>query len=183
MTPDIQKAVAYLKEGDAGQAASFLQDMIDRMPEYATARVLLAQAWEALEEWDRALHAWREAVRLVPTSPVIFRGLERAARKVHPLPREPAQPERNAFTDIDSLIASLESARIVPHPDAAGLPAPDLDDDIDDVASETLASIYASQHRYKEAARIYDVLAERRPEHAAAFREKAARLRFGATED
>ncbi len=183
MTPDIQKAVAYLKEGDAVQAASFLQDMIDRMPEYATAHVLLAQAWEALEEWDRALHAWRKAVRLVPTSPVVFHGLERAARKAHPLSHEPVKPEPHAFTDIDHLITSLESARIVPHPDAASIPAPDLDDDIDDVASETLAAIYASQQRYKEAARIYDVLAERRPEQAAAFREKATRLRSGETED
>lgn len=183
MTPDIQKAVAYLKEGDAGQAASFLQDMVERMPEHATARVLLAQARGALEEWDRALHAWREAVRLVPTSPVVLRGLEHAARKAHPMAHEPAEPERNVFTDIDRLIASLESAKIVPRPDAANIPAPDLDDDIDDVASETLAAIYASQHRYKEAARIYDVLAERRPEQAAAFREKASRLRSGAAED
>ena len=183
MTPDIQKAVAYLKEGDAGQAASFLQDMIDRMPEHATAHVLLAQAREALGEWDRALHAWREAVHLVPTSPVIFRGLERAARKGNPLSHEPAKLEQDALTDIDSLIASLESARIVPRPDAASLPTPDLDDDIDDVASETLATIYESQQRYKEAARIYDVLAERRPGQAAAFRAKATRLRSGETED
>ena len=183
MTPDIQKAVAYLKEGNAGQAVSFLQKMIDRMPEYAVAHVLLAQAWEALGEWNRALHAWRKAVHLVPTSPVVFRGLERAARKANPLPHEPAEPEQHAFTDIDSLIASLESARIVPRPDAASFPVPDLDDDIDDVASETLAAIYASQHRYKEAARVYDVLAERRPEQAAAFREKASRLRSGETED
>lgn len=183
MMPDIQKAVAYLKEGDAGQAASFLQDMIERMPEHATAHVLLAQAREALEEWDRALHAWREAVRLVPTSPVVLRGLERAARKAHPVAHEPVKPERNASTDIDRLIASLESAKIVPRPDAASIPVPDLDDDIDDVASETLAAIYASQHRYKEAARIYDVLAERRPEQAAAFREKASRLRSGTAED
>ncbi len=178
MTPDIQKAFSYLKEGDAGRAASFLRDTINRMPEYPTAHVLLAQAWEELGKWDRALHAWREAVRLVPTSPVVFRGLERAARKANPLPHEP-----DAFTDIDSLIASLESARIVPRPDAASLPAPDLDDDIDDVASETLATIYASQQRYNEAARIYDVLAERHPGQAAAFREKATRLRSGKTED
>lgn len=183
MTPDIQKAVEYLKEGDAGQAVSFLRDMIERMPEHATARVLLAQAWEALEEWDRALHAWREAICLAPTSPVVLRGLERAAWKAHPLADEPARPERSAFTDIDNLIASLESARIVPRPDTASVPAPDLDDDIDDVASETLAAIYASQHRYKEAARVYDVLAERRPAQAEAFREKAALLRSGAAED
>ena len=183
MTPDIQKAVAYLKEGNVGQAASFLEDMIGRMPEYATAHVLLAQAREELGEWDRALHAWREAVHLVPTSPVVFRGLERAARKANPPSHEPEKPAQHAFTDIDSIIANLESARIVPRPDAAGLPTPDLDDDIDDVASETLATIYASQHRYEEAARIYDVLAERQPEHAAAFRKKATRLRSGKTED
>lgn len=178
MTPDIQKAVDCLEAGDAGQAAAALQDTLDRFPEYAAAHVVLARAQEALGEWDGALRAWREAVRLAPTSPAAFRGLANAARKAHAPPQEP-----DPFSDIDHLIARLESARIVPRPDADDAPAPDLDDEIDDVASETLAEIYAAQERYEEAARIYEMLAERRPGRAATFRERAIRLRSRETED
>lgn len=179
MTPDIQKAVACLEAGEAEQAAALLQATLDRLPEYASAYVLWARAQEALGAWDRALHAWREAVHLAPTSPVAFHGLANAARKAHSPPQEPEDP----FADIDRLIARLESARIVPRPDAAPLPSPNFDDDIDDVASETLAEIYAAQQRYGEAARMYEALAERRPEQAAAFREQALRLRSRETGD
>ncbi len=175
MTPDIQKAVACLDAGDAEQAAALLQATLDRLPEYATAHVVLARVQEALGEWDRALRAWREAVRLAPTSPVALRGLADAARKMHAPPQE-----TDPFADIARLIARLESAHIVPGPDA---PSPNLAVDIDDVASETLAEIYAAQQQYGEAARMYEALAERRPEQATTFREQALQMRSREAED
>ena len=179
MTPDIQKAAACIEAGDAEQAIALLQATLDRLPDYAAAYVVLARAQEALGAWDRALDAWREAARLAPTSPVALRGLANAARKAH----APRQPE-NPFANIDRLIARLESARIVPRPEnAPALPSPDLDDDIEDVASETLAGIYAAQQQYEEAARMYETLAERRPEQAAAFQARARRLRAMETEE
>ncbi len=179
MTPDIQKAAACIEAGDAEQAVALLQATLDRLPDYAAAYVVLARAQEALGAWDRALDAWREAARLAPTSPVALRGLANAARKAHAPPRQPENP----FADIDRLIARLESARIVPRSDdAPAIPSPDLGDDIDDVASETLAEIYAAQQQYEEAARMYETLAERRPEQAAAFQARARRLRSMETE-
>ena len=48
---------------------------------------------------------------------------------------------------------------------------------MDTMASETLAKIYAAQHQYVEAAVVYEKLASREPEHAAAMLERAAEMR------
>lgn len=81
------------------------------------------------------------------------------------------------FDDLDSLITELETARIVPKPDFESVPPPSLEDDIEDVVSETLARIYASQKQYEEAARVYEQLAEQHPDQAPTFLEKAADMR------
>lgn len=81
------------------------------------------------------------------------------------------------FDDLDSLITELESARIVPKPDFESVPPPDLKDNIEDMVSETLARIYASQKQYEEAARVYEQLAEQQPEEAEVFLAKAEEMR------
>ncbi len=78
------------------------------------------------------------------------------------------------FNDLDSLIEELEGTRrITLDPEAADLPAPRLDDDLDDMVSETLARIYAGQGQHAEAARVYRRLAEQHPRRTDEFREKA----------
>lgn len=222
--PDLQDAISMLERGDAREASVLLEDMSREMPGYATARVLLARAYEGLGEWGSALGAWREALQIVPNSPVIRRGLERAARKatsrapieelpelpsvsVHPSAEvditgpgaevaspgsetqnpdrdeEAAAPTPRPDEDLDRLIAELESAQIVPRPDLDDLPDPELDDDIEDVVSVTLARIYASQGQYDEAARVYELLSVQQPESEEDFREKAAEMRSKASED
>lgn len=248
--PDLQDAISLLENGDARAASELLEAMADEMPGYATAYVLLARAYEGIGEWKHALGSWREALHIVPNSPVIRRGLERSARKatsrapVEELPELPSmsvstpspQDEEGAATggfdvhltppaagddeatepwrdeaggdepeadraagseeargeateptpedqDLDRLIAELESARIVPRPDLDSLPEPELDDDIEDVVSVTLARIYASQGQYDEAARVYELLADHQPEKEAAFKAKAAEMRSKASED
>lgn len=81
------------------------------------------------------------------------------------------------FEDLDRLIEELDGARIVPNTDTSAFPEPALEDDVDDVVSETLARIYATQHKYAEAARVYDMLAEQNPEQADAYREHARAMR------
>ena len=48
---------------------------------------------------------------------------------------------------------------------------------MDDLASETLAKIYAAQHQYVEAAVIYEKLAARQPDQAEELLDRAAELR------
>jgi len=91
-------------------------------------------------------------------------------------PPVPSSPSTQ-FEDLDRLIEELESARITPIPDFERIPTPDLEDDIDDVVSETLAHIYASQKNYDEAARVYDLLATQHPDRASEFRQKASENR------
>jgi len=83
--------------------------------------------------------------------------------------------------DLDRLIRELESARIEPTPDPdesdEDHPDVDLDDDIDDLVSETLARIYAGQGQYREAARIYVKLASQEPSKARHHLQNASEMR------
>lgn len=80
--------------------------------------------------------------------------------------------------ELDSLIASLEHApRIRPDPAFNGPPIGRTTADVDEMASETLAKIYAAQHQYVEAALVYEKLAAREPDRAAAMLEQAAEMR------
>lgn len=91
-------------------------------------------------------------------------------------PAESGASEKT-LDDLDQLINRLQGARIIPRDDAESIPAPELEADVDDVVSETLASIYLNQEQYGEAARIFDKLAEIQPERAAEFLQKAADAR------
>ena len=91
---------------------------------------------------------------------------------------EEAPPSGDAtIDDLDRLISELETARIVPPLDLENIPAPELEDEIDDVVSETLARIYASQKKYDEATRIYEQLAHQQPQEATRFLQLAAEMR------
>ncbi len=83
--------------------------------------------------------------------------------------------------NLDELIRELETARIVPDPTIPAAAAEDLESDVDDVVSETLARIYENQRHFSEAARVYDKLAAQQPDRAAEFLERAeeARSRAG----
>ena len=80
--------------------------------------------------------------------------------------------------ELDSLIAQLEDApRIRPDPEFNGPEVTFDDEDVDEMASETLAKIYAAQHQYVQAALIYEKLAARQPEQAEELLRRAAEMR------
>lgn len=88
------------------------------------------------------------------------------------------QFEDNDEEHLDRLIEKLESARIEPDPDVGGdVPAPDLEDDVDDLVSETLARIHEGQNQYRKAAQIYVKLASQEPDKARTYLEKASEMR------
>lgn len=204
----VQKAIDLLEQGRAEQAVPLLEDVVQSLPAYAGAFVLLARAYEAGERWPKARRSWQSALLLVPDSPVATEGIRRSLRQgrspgkpaatdsitfsqvanLHrsielpePPPNEPAQDNiQHDFNDpdqLDRLIEQLEDARIMPRPDMDDGPAPDLEDDIDDMVSETLARIYTAQEQYEEAARVYDQLALQNPEQHDYFIRKAREVR------
>jgi len=86
--------------------------------------------------------------------------------------------EADGDDDLDQLIDELESARIEPDPDDVGdAPDPDLENDVDDIVSETLARIHEAQDDYRKAAQIYVKLASQEPDQAREYLEKAAEMR------
>ena len=93
-------------------------------------------------------------------------------------PEAGAPPPPADADDLDALITQLEHApRIRPDPDYQGPEVPLDAGDVDDMASETLAKIYAAQHQYVEAALVYERMAARQPDQADSLLERAAELR------
>ncbi len=204
----VQKAIDLLQQGRAEQAVPLLEDVVETLPAYAGAYVLLARAYEAGERWPKAQHAWSNALLLVPDSPVATEGIKRSLRQGQ-VPSRPAATDADTFSQVehlhrstesprpqelqdadeapqhdfddpdnlDRLIAQLEGARIMPKPDFEDHAPPDLDDDIDDMVSVTLARIFAAQEEFEEAARVFDKLAIQDPENAEDFRQQAREMR------
>ena len=93
-------------------------------------------------------------------------------------PESPDRPGSTVADDLDDLISQLEVApRIRPDPAFDGPDVPLDAGDVDDLASETLAKIYAAQHQYAEAALVYEKLAAQKPAQADELLERAAELR------
>jgi hypothetical protein len=92
-----------------------------------------------------------------------------------------AKIEETASDELDDLIADLSAARITPADRA--YPAPDLDSPIDNVATVTLANIYAEQKQYQDAARVYARLADLRPDDRDEFLRRASEMRARADGD
>ena len=261
--PDLQDAINHLQQKDVDGAIATLERKIDELPAHLTAHVLLARAYEAKHQWDRALTCWENVYFLMPNSPVAREGKQRVFRHMDggedvdeieevapsvagsPEAGEPAAPsgepasgapaenagdegspktapeavseleklrqqaeqearqggarpdlgdtpgdpdpgtpkervdelEDAGDDDLDQLIDELESARIEPDPDVDDAPAPDLENDVDDIVSETLARIHEAQDQYRKAAQIYVKLASQEPDRAREFLEKAAEMR------
>lgn len=114
--------------------------------------------------------------REAPRQPPAEEGRASTPSQEEPAASPPDPPE--VADELDALISQLEDApRIRPDPTYSG-PTVSLDTpDVDDLASETLAKIYAAQHQYVEAAIIYEKLAARQPEEADDLLRRAAELR------
>ncbi len=68
---EIEKALELFKEGQPQLVIPLLEDLVELVPTFVIAHVLLAQAYEAnLQEAD-AVKAWHKAYRMIPNSPVL----------------------------------------------------------------------------------------------------------------
>lgn len=172
--PDIQYAASLLESGDTSAARKLLQDLIVAVPHHVAARVLLARLAREQGRDQESLRLWQEAALLCPSSPVIRAGLRDAVLFRHFGGPDTGEPE---FQDLNRLIEELESARIVPNPDIPAVSDEELETELDDVVTETLARIYENQQYYGEAVLVYEKLAEQYPDRQQEFLDRAAALR------
>lgn len=172
--PDIQYAASLMESGDTAAARTLLQDMIVVVPHHVAARVMLAQVAQSQGRDDESLRLWQEAAALCPSSPVIRTGFRDAI-----LRRQYGGAESGApgFQDLNRLIEELESARIVPNPDIPVVSDDELETEVNDVVTETLARIYENQQYFSEAILVYEKLAEQHPDRSEEFRDRATHLR------
>ncbi len=256
--PPIQDVLDLLQQKEVTAAIDLLEQTVEEVPTHLPAHVILARAYEAKGQWNRALQAWEQAHFLLPNSPVAQQGKRRVLQRIQETeasietqasssptrsgskhttdstadsaskpPPDPvgidesegpsnleelrqqteeeskqgrrqseldtanspsdrsATPEDQVEqfqdaapdSDLDQLIDELESAHIEPEPEMEEVSTPDLDDDADDLVSETLARIHAAQEQYGEAARIYRQLATQEPDRSQEFLERAAEMR------
>ncbi|GIV60183.1 hypothetical protein GQ464_002940 [Rhodocaloribacter litoris] len=192
--PDLQDILTRMDQGRLDEALAALDVLVAQAPGYTVAHVVRARALEAASRWEEAFRAWQTAQFFAPASPTVSAGLRRTLshlaaapagleqlvteRSGAPAARASAPPTSPPdFEDLDRLIAELEAARIVPDPDLENMPPPELENEIDDVVSETLARIYAAQNQFEEAARVYEQLASQEPERATEYLQKATEMR------
>lgn len=176
--PDLRSTATLLEEGQTAKARVLLEDLIARVPTYVAAHVLLARIAESEKRFDSALEHWQIAYGLYPTSPVIEDGLRKAVLRVllDKGEHSTSQVENETDVDFDNLIRELEAARIVPDPDIDTISETELENDIEDLVSETLARIYATQKYYAEAQETYETLARQHPDRRYEFETKAIEM-------
>lgn len=68
---EIEQALEFFKEGEPKKAIPLLENVVELVPTYVIAHVLLAQAYEADFQEAKAVKAWRQAYRMIPNSPVL----------------------------------------------------------------------------------------------------------------
>lgn len=68
---EIEQALEHFKAGKPGDAIPLLEELASLVPTYVMAHVLLAQAYEAVQQEEKAVRAWRKAYQVIPNSPPI----------------------------------------------------------------------------------------------------------------
>lgn len=67
---EIEFAIERFKEGDPAGAIPVLEAAVRMVPSYVLGHVMLAQAYEAIQEEEKAVACWKRAHSLIPNSPV-----------------------------------------------------------------------------------------------------------------
>jgi len=71
---EIERALEHFKRGEPEAAIPIMEEVIELVPTYVIAHVLLAQAYEASRQEEKSVRAWRQAYRMIPNSPVVQSG-------------------------------------------------------------------------------------------------------------
>lgn len=68
---EIESALKFFKDGTPEKAIPILEKVIEQVPTFVIAHVLLAQAYESSMQEKKAVSAWRTAYRMIPNSPLL----------------------------------------------------------------------------------------------------------------
>ena len=68
---EIESALDHFKKGKPEAAIPILEKVIEQVPTYVIAHVLLAQAYEYSQQEEKSVIAWRQAYRMIPNSPLL----------------------------------------------------------------------------------------------------------------
>ncbi|MFN0157281.1 MAG: tetratricopeptide repeat protein [Bacteroidota bacterium] len=190
----------YLLEGKAQQAADVCLEGLAVFPEYATGRLVLGKAYEALGRHIEAMLEYRKALRAVPDNPAVGELLRRSEQR--------EQEEFKAFSEerakklgerrgtikletyleqgnesgqgtVDFLLQRLKAAKINAVPLEESVSSEDKSitgASGTKIVTATLAEIYANQGEYREAILAYRKLREQQPHEAERFDKRIAEL-------
>ena len=89
--PDLREALVNLEQGKPREAVRMLEQVTAQLPAYAAAHAVLARAYEEAGRPAAARRTWQAARFMVPNSPVVREGVQRAG-VLHPAGRELALP-------------------------------------------------------------------------------------------
>lgn len=67
---EIEQALEHFKAGRPQEAVPLLESLVSLVPTTIVAHVLLAQAYEADQQEEKAMRAWRQAYQLIPNTPL-----------------------------------------------------------------------------------------------------------------
>jgi lipopolysaccharide export system ATP-binding protein len=71
---EIEQALEHFKAGKPGDAIPLLEELARLVPTYVMAHVLLAQAYESVQQEENAVRAWKRAYQMIPNSPLLAPG-------------------------------------------------------------------------------------------------------------
>jgi len=170
----IWKQAAFLCPGNVVIESGLKEAILNK--QFGRQVAIVIPKWDSEEDsGSEPLGVAVRVAKLEPPPPsAIWVPPSEASKTTEEMKNEEAIPE---FQDLDRLIQELESASIVPNPDIPMLTDEDLEQDLEDVVSETLARIYANQSYFTEASAVYEKLAEQKPDRAEEFMRKAAEMK------
>lgn len=191
-------ASLYVKEGKAEQAIQLCEQGLKRFPEYATGRLILGGAYEAVGRHVEAMLEYRKVLRALPDSPMVngllrkaeqreqeaFRAFsEERARQLQErrsqlsldqyLAEEAKPAEGTVEFLLDRLRAAVVSAPPGEHTEREESTEPGA---APRIVTATLAEIYASQGEYREAIAAYRKLLEQHPSEVERFEKRITQL-------
>lgn len=187
----------YLKEGKAQQAIDTCVAGLRFYPDYASARLILGRAYEAMGRDVEALLEYRKLSRLLPDNPTVADLLTKVERREKEAFRAFAaerlarlEEHKNTLTfetyiagqqtgenTVDFLLHKLRDAKRVAPPPTADLPREDAQPQVaPKIVTATLAEIYASQGEYKAAIDAYRKLRDQNPGEADRYEKRITEL-------